>query len=187
MRTRPGEWKDDIQKQRKGDWMQTYTGLQFWPLDPKPEEICIEDIAHALSMMCRYNGHCQRFYSVAEHSVLVSLNVDQRFALHGLLHDASEAYFGDIIRPIKPFIDVGEIALGIDLAIFKRFNIDPGFGNYEVKRVDNAILVDEMRELMPNQPAKWYLPEPALCIPINCWSPEVAKRRFLKRFEVLTF
>jgi hypothetical protein len=56
----------------RGDWIQTATGRPFWPIDPRPEDIDIEDIAHALSMLCRFGGHCLRFYSVAEHSVLLS-------------------------------------------------------------------------------------------------------------------
>lgn len=58
--------------ERAGDWMQTFTGRQFWPMDPRPEDLDILDIAHALSLLCRFGGHCQRFYSVAEHSVHVS-------------------------------------------------------------------------------------------------------------------
>ena len=77
--------------ERIGDWIQTYTGRQFWPLDPRVDEIHIEDIAHSLSMRCCYGGHLTDFYSVAEHSVLVSLHVPQEFALWGLLHDAAEA------------------------------------------------------------------------------------------------
>src|SRR5690606_29748913 len=86
---------------RKGDWMQTFTGRRFWPLDPRPDEICIEDIAHALSMQCRYAGHCLSFYSVAEHSVLLSQHVAEPFRRWALLHDASEAYLVDVPRPIK--------------------------------------------------------------------------------------
>lgn len=56
----------------RGDWMQTYTGRRFYPLDPRPDEIDPEDIAHALSLLCRYGGHVDRFYSVAEHCVLMS-------------------------------------------------------------------------------------------------------------------
>ncbi|MFN9113590.1 MAG: phosphohydrolase, partial [Bacteroidota bacterium] len=70
-------------------WIQTFSGIAFWPLDPKPEHVRIADIAHALSMKCRYNGHTRKFYSVAEHSVLVSRHVPEEDALWALLHDAS--------------------------------------------------------------------------------------------------
>src|SRR5207248_1661023 len=68
---------------------------------PRAEDICIEDIAHGLAMTCRYGGQCLRFYSVSEHSVLVSRLVAPEFAREALLHDASEAYIGDMIRPLK--------------------------------------------------------------------------------------
>lgn len=64
-----------MEQNRIGDWMQTYTGRAFWPLDPRVDEIDIDDIAHSLSMQCRYAGHCLRFYSVAEHSVWCALMV----------------------------------------------------------------------------------------------------------------
>ena len=83
---------------RKGDWMQTHSGIQFWPLDPRPEDILIEDIAHALSNQCRFAGHCCFHYSVAQHSVLVSENVPAQDAMWGLLHDAGEAYLVDLPR-----------------------------------------------------------------------------------------
>ena len=81
---------------RIGDWMQTYTGERFWPLDPRIEDIHIRDISMALGKLCRYGGHTIFFYSVAEHSVLVSEYVPEEYALWGLLHDASEAYLSDI-------------------------------------------------------------------------------------------
>src|SRR5579885_2784587 len=86
---------------RHGDWIQTYCGVAFYPLDPRPEEILIEDIAHALSMLCRFTGHVKRFYSVAQHCVYVSHRCDPKDALWGLLHDAAEAYLNDISRPVK--------------------------------------------------------------------------------------
>ena len=86
---------------RVGNWMQTFSGRQFWPMDPKPEDVCILDIANSLGKICRYNGHCKKFYSVAEHSYYVSKYVEPQNALWGLLHDASEAYMCDLIRPLK--------------------------------------------------------------------------------------
>src|SRR5271165_4859950 len=82
-------------------WIQTYTGKKFFPMDPKPEDICIEDIAHSLSMICRFTGHSREFYSVAQHSVYVSELCSEQWMLHGLLHDAEEAYTNDLARPIK--------------------------------------------------------------------------------------
>jgi len=61
---------------RTGDWMHTYTGMKFYPMEPNPSDICIEDIAHALSMQCRYNGHTLQFYSVAQHCVLMSRHIE---------------------------------------------------------------------------------------------------------------
>ena len=105
-------------------WIETFTGKSFFPLEPEPDKICIEDIAHSLSLLCRFNGHCNRFYSVAEHSVRVASLVNQfvgglyhpyqeiyktnrdykrdyNCEMYALLHDTSEAYISDIPRPIK--------------------------------------------------------------------------------------
>ena len=81
--------------------MVTYTGKEFYPLDPNPADIDIKDIAHALSNCCRFAGHIKSFYSVAQHSVIVSELCEPENALAGLLHDASEAYLSDIARPVK--------------------------------------------------------------------------------------
>lgn len=85
----------------KGGWMLTYSGKQFWPLTPRVDDIDIKDIAHSLALQCRYNGHSSGFYSVAEHSILISQAVAPEHALWGLLHDAAEAYVGDMVRPLK--------------------------------------------------------------------------------------
>ena len=84
----------------------TYTGKHFYPLDPKAEDICIEDIAHSLSNLCRFNGHTKRFYSVAQHSLNVErfikkLSWGERLRLYGLMHDFAEAYIGDMTTPYK--------------------------------------------------------------------------------------
>ena len=84
--------------ERKGDWFLTYTGRQFWPLDPRPEDICIRDIAHHLSLCCRFNGACRVHYSVAQHSVMVANILPAPLRFWGLMHDATEAYVGDMVR-----------------------------------------------------------------------------------------
>lgn len=172
--------------ERKGDWMQTATGAQFWPLDPRPEEVHIEDIAHALSNMCRYAGHCTRFYSVAQHSVYVSRHLPEDLKLWGLLHDASEAYAVDIPRPLKRFIPgYREIEDRIMSAIAARFGL-VGDMPKEVIRVDNAILCDEASQLMLPPPSDWCLPEPPLGIVIEVMDPDEAKWTFLNEFYDLT-
>jgi len=85
-------------------WIQTYTGKCFHPREPGPDDFDIRDVAHALSLLCRFNGHCRTFYSVAEHSVRVSRICPPAAALWGLLHDLGEAYVGDLPRPLKPLM-----------------------------------------------------------------------------------
>lgn len=89
---------------RLGDWAQSFTGRKFWPGDPRPEDVCLEDIAHALAHVCRFGGHVPVAYSVAQHSVLVSHVCPPAHALVGLMHDATEAYLGDVIRPLKTLL-----------------------------------------------------------------------------------
>lgn len=172
--------------ERHGDWMQTISGRQFWPMDPRPEEVHIEDVAHALSMMCRFNGHCQRFYSVAEHSVLISRHVPSEDALWGLLHDASEAYIADIVRPAKRFIQGYRQAEDrIMTAVCEAFGLSllmPG----SVARADTAILADEAAQIMGPAPQKWYLPEAPLGVKIAGLPPGEAREAFLTRYRELT-
>ena len=172
-------------KTRKGDWMQTYTGRVFWPLDPAPQDVCIEDIAHALSMSCRYNGHTRRFYSVAEHSVLVSRHVPPEDALWGLLHDATEAYLPDVIRPIKPHLTgFKEIENRLMDVICQRFQLSQGMPQ-SVHHADSAILTDEQMQVMGRPPRDWNLPYPGLGVQIRCWLPSDAEADFLSRFHEL--
>jgi len=89
------------------EWIQTYTGKKFWAFDAAIADICIEDIAHALAMRCRFGCHCKEFYSVAQHSVIVSHHLPPELKLWGLLHDATEAYLPDVPRPQKGRLYVG--------------------------------------------------------------------------------
>lgn len=169
-------------EQRKGDWMQTATGRAFWPVDPRPDEVEIEDIAHALANMCRFAGHCREFYSVAQHSVLVARALPPAARLWGLLHDASEAYIVDVPRPLKPYLPgYREAEDNVMEAIVERFGLTPAMPE-EVKRIDNAILADEAAQIMLKPPRDWHLPEPPLGIRIDPWSPQTARRLFLEEF-----
>lgn len=111
--TAPASRRDEssthLVRPRKGPWLQTFTGRPFYPQDPRPQDICIEDIAHALSLICRFGGHVREFYCVAQHSVLVSdclvrAGRSRHDCLAALLHDASEAYAGDVVWPLKQVI-----------------------------------------------------------------------------------
>lgn len=170
---------------RLGGWVQTYTGVAFWPLDPREDEICIEDIAHSLSLICRYGGHCRRFYSVAEHCVHVSNHVPPPVALEGLMHDASEAYLADVPRPVKPFLaNYKELECNLDEVIARRFRLSfplPAI----VKAVDAGMLQDEARQLMATPPQPWNFPSPPVGVELQCWSPEWAEIEFLSRFAQL--
>lgn len=171
---------------RKGDWMQTISGRQFWPIDPRPEDVDIEDIAHALSMLCRFGGHCVRFYSVAEHSVIVSRHVPPEDSLWALLHDASEAYIADIVRPAKRFIPgYREAEDRIMAAICAAFGLQLDMPA-TVARADSAILADEAGQIMGAAPKQWHLPEPPLGARIIGLPPVEAKAAFLQRFAALT-
>lgn len=169
--------------------MQLVSGERFYPLNPRPEEIFIEDIAHALSNLCRYGGHCSEFYSVAQHSVLTSLHLgDGPLGQWGLLHDGTEAYIGDIIRPLKQsglfssYHQAEEQLLG---ALAFRFSLPYPMPD-EVKRADNSLLLAEARDLMgspdwaEHRRKTWQVePYPHHIRP---WGPGTARFRFLRRF-----
>lgn len=175
-------------KPRIGDWMTTYTGGMFWLLDPRPEEVFIEDIAHALSLICRYNGHIKGFYSVAQHSVIVSQQCKEEDALFGLLHDAAEAYTGDIISPLKRLLpNYKAIEERIINAVCSKYSIRvTKRRKQEVKYWDNVLLATEVRDLIPHKYLNWKFEAPPLESPIKTlWGPKTAEKHFLKRFKEL--
>lgn len=172
----------------RGDWMQTYTGRAFFPLEPAAADIDPVDIAHALSLLCRYGGHVDRFYSVAEHCVLMSHAVAPKHALWALLHDATEAYMGDLIRPLKLAMPAYREAEDRLMAmICHRFGLDPVCPT-EVKAADNRILRDERAALMQAPPRPWASIEdvPALGVQIHGWYPATAELMYLDRLNRLT-
>lgn len=173
---------------RIGDWLCTHSGISFFPLDPRPDEVVIEDIAHALSNMCRFGGHCCRFYSVAEHSVRAfrearRQGMDRRTMRAVLLHDASEAYLVDVPRPIKGYLGgYKDIEYNLERIIAIRFDFDAD--NPAIKPLDNVMLATEKRDLMPAQSAKWApLPEP-LPAPIRPMGPRAAKDAFMVAWRI---
>lgn len=143
------------EKSSRGAWIQTFTGRAFYPLDPRPEDINLLDIAHALSMQCRFTGHLRRFYSVAEHCCRVSVMVKRlggttEEALWGLLHDASEAYLVDVARPVKhtPLMQgYRDAEAGVTKAICQRFGLPPEEPS-AVKTADKVMLAIEARDLL---------------------------------------
>lgn len=188
---------------RGSDWIQTYSIGQFWPLDPRAEEVRICDIGHALSMLCRFTGHVHEFYSVAEHSVRVSIEAERRavdaglpqeairhIAQWGLLHDASEAYLVDLARPVKrvpamqPYREAEAKLMGV---IAERFGLTPG-GHVEpplVKEVDMVLCYTEARDLFPRVHPEWTWhahPLPARIVPVG---PSEAREWFRSRFMSL--
>lgn len=179
-----------ISQQRKGDWIQTYTGRQFWPLDPRAAEIFLEDIAAGLSNECRYGGHCLRFYSVAEHSVLMTLHAlangySRREARAVLFHDASEGLgLKDIPRPVKIHFDgYKPIEHAVMVEVAKRFDFDWPM-TPELKLLDERIGLTEENAIMAKPPAAWrdklnFGATDPLPVTIKCWPPEESKAQFL--------
>jgi hypothetical protein len=170
-----------------GPWMQLYSGEPFAPAEATPDQIHITDIAHALGMVCRYAGHCRRFYSVAEHSVLLSHTVDPEHALWALLHDATEAYIGDIVRPLKhqmPGYLATEARLALVVAI--KFGL-PGAIPEQVVEHDTRIVVDERQALMSPCRLPWPMIEEyaPLGVTITGWDPTTATGKFLDRYRQL--
>ncbi len=172
-------------------FIETFSGLPFLPLSPIPDDIRIQDIAHALSQQCRFAGHTRVFYSVAEHCVRVSQLLDfwgerRSVILQGLLHDASEAYLVDIPTPLKQsaeFAGYRTSEAHLQALIYDSF----GLGVNEhliVRKADAVLLSTEARDLMPFRPAHWgALTQPPLEARIVPWSSVEAERSFLLRFE----
>lgn len=171
--------------ERKGDWIQTYSGKQFWPFDPRAEDVSLYDIAHALSMQCRYGGHVAYFYSVAEHCVILSHAVPEHLAMQALMHDAAEAYLVDVPRPIKRSLEkYYEIERGIEQVVMPHFNlpwpIDPLVMEY-----DTRILTDERAQLMKGGAHAWETDREPLGITVHNWEPLRAEMEFMARFAEL--
>lgn len=169
-------------------WIQTYSGKRFDLLNPTPDMICLTDLAKSLSNICRFNGHCE-FYSVAQHSVLVSQACPKEDQFWGLLHDQSEAYYNDISSPLKStphFRRYKELEHKLEKIIFEKFGL---FGERptSVKVADLRVLSTEALSLLkkPLHP-DWVLPAEPLPFKIKPLSPKKAEALFLHTFRSLT-
>jgi hypothetical protein len=173
---------------RKGDWIQTFTGKQFWPSDPRADEIDIIDIAAGVARDCRFGGHCLRFYTVAEHSVLMyrtakARGYEPRIKRATLLHDASEGLgLRDMPRPVKR--DLGnykETEAGVMRAVAERFDFDWPLHS-AVKALDERIGRTEQLHNMAPSPMPWDVKFEAidpLDVTLEFWQPDRAFVEFL--------
>lgn len=175
------------------------SGKRFHVLDPRPDDIKIADIAASLSKLCRYTGHCKQFYSVAEHCYLVSVILEKELgrpeaAMWGLLHDAQEAYIGDMSRPLKVALRQAGITLYDDTADKLDAAVAEAFGitvtedmAAAVKFADNIALATEKAALIDSDEEWLDLPNPSVLfdIPHSPWPAPWAEYQYLERFMYL--
>lgn len=169
-------------------WIETASGKSFYFLNPDPDSIDIHDIAYSLSNLCRYTGHCSAFYSVAEHSVYVASLLPSHLRLAGLLHDASEAYLGDVNSPLKRLLpDYKKIEQGVEEAIAQKFGLEYPH-NPAIKHADLQQLRTESYHLLPSKGESWgvsHLRVDNGRVP-KCVPPAAAYRVFMTVYEELT-
>lgn len=164
----------------------TRAGHYFNFQHPERSEILVQDIAHALANTCRFGGHTREFYSVAQHCILASQIVPARDAFAALMHDAAEAYVGDIPTPLKQLIpDFKTIEKRVEQAVLNRFCLALPLPE-SVKHADLVLLATERRDLMPPDDAEeWELIRHVAPMPrtIRPWTPEMAFNAFTTRFN----
>lgn len=194
---------EEVPEGRRGTWVQTFTGRDFWPLAVKPDDIHIMDIAVGESRECRYGKQTLRFYSVAEHSVIVSRLVgiaaraagfDEDIVIElereGLLHDSDEGYLPDMPRPMKydpgfnlgPFVAAGK---AIQAAVFERFGVSSSVESHAmIDTIDKRLVIDETRQFM-RHPERYLKRHPDMKptgVKIDGFDPDTACVHFLNRF-----
>lgn len=155
----------------KTGWILTASGRKFWPTAPRPGDIHVADFVHALANICRFGGHCRVHYSVLEHSIFVAEHVAPEHRLHALLHDAPEAYIGDMVNPLKlqmPEFQAVEARLWG--AVCLRFKLDPRPGEAAVHHADRVAVMTERRDILVRSRFKWgpgfdeVKPSPLRCL-----------------------
>ena len=176
-------------KTAKGPTILLGSGQYFDLLDPASSRFTLGDIAYGLAMTCRFAGQCDRFYSVAEHSWHASFLVSEELALGALMHDAAEAFIGDVTRPLKQLLpEYRVIEKRIEAVIDDRFMLAGQCNAAEVKEADLQLLAAEQAQMMPDHADTWAAlagvrPAPII---IRQWLPDDAALAWLKRFATLT-
>lgn len=175
----------------KKAYIATVSGKQFFLLEPRLEDIDIYDIAHALSMQCRWTGHTKFHYSVAQHSYYCSFIGPEKEAFDRLMHDAPEAYIGDLNRPLKHYTEAGVAYRRQESVIQKAIAERFGYSVIEpesVKLADNSMLYAEKKQIVGysfEEAENWDRYNEDNGITIERWLPDQAKKMFLDRFEEL--
>jgi len=182
--------KEDVFEQNddRGPFISTYSGFKFYVEECNIQDIPMLDVAQALSMNCRFNGHIAEFYSIAEHSVLVSNLVAPENALWGLLHDYAEAFISDIPRPFKTSIaGHDEFEEAIMAKVIDHFNLAPNMPD-DVAYIDEHICAAEARVLAKVVPDWVQHYDESVCKPeyIQALRPRLARAAFMDRFHELT-
>jgi uncharacterized protein len=170
-------------------YVSTFLGNRFFLTSPHIDDVAIEDIAHGLAYQCRFNGQTSAFYSVAQHSLMVMSLVPEPLHFQALLHDAAEAYLGDMVKPLKQlFPEFGVIESRVMDIIGQRFAIDLTRLDPAIKRADMVALATEKRDLMPYSTEAWSYLEGIDALPdiIEPMGPQAAKEAFLQAFRSLS-
>jgi hypothetical protein len=170
-------------------WQQTFSGVQFDLENPQPPMVRIEDIAHALARISRYGGHAKcEHYSVAEHSVLGARQLGGELAFQFLMHDAHEAYTGDVILPVKRMLGDAwhEFENRVSKVVRERFDL-PEKLDPKVKEADMRMLETERRAIIGPSPAPWGTEnfKPYVWAEPRCWPPHIAEIYFLEAYHDL--
>ncbi len=167
-------------------YVSTFLGNRFYLGRPRIDDVAIEDIAHGLAYQRRFNGQTSAFYSVAQHSLMVMSLAPQALRLHALLHDAAEAYLGDMVKPLKfLFPEFGVLEARVMRIIGQRFALDLTRPDPAIKRADRIALATEKRDLIPHSTEPWDYLEGIEALPdiIEPMSPQAAKEAFLEEFH----
>lgn len=171
----------EVDNEKDVPWITTYTGKQVNLINIGEDEIDIVDIAHSLALTCRYMGHCNRFYSVAEHSVRLCDMVPSKMKPYALMHDAAEAYLGDMAFLPKRimFPKFKEYENAIMGRIIRKYHINI---DGDIKPYEYILLATEVRDLGINT-KNWFLSEKPLDVKIRPWTWYTAKELFYYRFQ----